>query len=107
MYSTSLELTHERLELSTVKKHSTVLTQTSSVLRNPETRKALDTFVKSAGNTRGATLRATQFIEQEVSGVEVPEDVVRNAMDKLRFDEDDAHKFFERLRAEKRSGKSV
>ena len=49
-------------------------------------------------------MRGTQFIEQDVDGVQVPEDVVRNAMAKLRFDNDDAHKFVEPLRAEKRSG---
>ena len=47
---------------------------------------------------------ATQFIEQEINSVEVPKNAIHSAIAKLRFHEDDAHKFVERLRARKRSG---
>ena len=97
----SMSLVHQRHEVSPIRKNSIVITRTSSVLSNPETRKALDTFIKFSGNVRGATLRATQFIEQEVDGFEVPEDVIRNEMTNPRFDKDEVHEFVERLRAEK------
>ena len=60
------------------------------MLSTLETRKALDTSIKFSGSIRGASLRATQFIEQEAEGFEFPEDVV--------------HKFVERLQAKKTNG---
>ena len=71
------------------------------LLSNPETRNALDTFTKFSGNVQVAKLRANQLIEQEVDEFEVPEDVIRNAVAKPRFDEVHVQKFVERLRAEK------
>ena len=43
------------------------------MLCRPETRKVLNTFAKFSGNATGAAMRATQFIEQEVDGFDVPE----------------------------------
>ena len=79
----SMGLIHQRHEVSPIRENSIVITGTFSLLSNPETRKALDTFIKISGNIKDATFRATQFIEQEVDGFEVPEDVVRNAIPKL------------------------
>ena len=100
----SMILVHQRHGVSSIRENSIAITRTSSVLSNPETRKALDTLTKFFGNVKDATLRANQLIEQEVDGFEIPHDVIPNLIAKLRFDEDDLQKFVERLRAEKVNG---
>lgn len=48
----------------------------------------MNAIVKSSGNIKDVTWRATQFIEQEFDWFDVTEDVIRNEIAKLQFGED-------------------